>query len=89
VRDVALGVPAAEGGTLYGREVGPEELRRRLGGLTYVWVVSRPFALDPSWVPWSSIERAKLAVVRREFRPRKEYARRGVTLRLYVRRAGR
>ncbi len=86
VRDVALGVPAATDGTLYGREVGPEELRRRLGGLPYVWVVSEPFALTPSWTPWNRTDRAKLAVVNEDFITREEYVRRGLTLRLYVRR---
>jgi mannosyltransferase len=86
VRDVALGVPAAVDGTLYGREVGPGELRRRLDGLTYVWVVTKPYALNPSWAPGSPTERAKLAVIKREYVIRKEYVHRGVTLRLYVRR---
>jgi mannosyltransferase len=86
VRDVALDVPAAADGTLYGREVGPAELRRRLAGLTYVWMVSEPFALRSSWTPWSSTERAKLAVLSEDFVIREEYVRRGITLRLYVRR---
>ncbi|MFF3910877.1 hypothetical protein ACFYZJ_34145 [Streptomyces sp. NPDC001848] len=86
VRDVALAVPAAESGTLYGREVGPEELRRRLEGLRYVWVVSERYALDPSWIPWNATERAKLAVVKRDFLTREEYVRPHLTLRLYVRR---
>ncbi|MEV6026249.1 glycosyltransferase family 39 protein [Streptomyces sp. NPDC052036] len=85
VRDVALDVPAAAGGTLYGREVGPRELRRRLGGLGYVWVVGERYALRPSWTPWNATDRAKLAVVREEFVTRAEYVHRGVTLRLYVR----
>jgi mannosyltransferase len=86
VRDVALDVPAAEDGTLYGREAGPGELRRRLAGLTYLWLVSEPYALRPSWTPWSPTERAKLAVVNEEFVTREEYVRPGLTLRLYVRR---
>ncbi|MGW3496901.1 glycosyltransferase family 39 protein [Streptomyces sp. NPDC001020] len=85
IRDVALKVPAAAGGTLYGREVGPGELRRRLAGLAYVWVVSEPFALRPSWTPWNRTERAKLAAVTEGFITREEYASRGITLRLYVR----
>ncbi|MFC3577935.1 glycosyltransferase family 39 protein [Streptomyces yaanensis] len=86
VRDVALDVPAAVDGTLYGREAGPAELRRRLGGLAYVWVVGDPSALRPSWTPWNPTERAKRAVINEEFVTRKEYMIRGVTLRLYVRR---
>ncbi|MFE0327529.1 glycosyltransferase family 39 protein [Streptomyces sp. NPDC003753] len=86
VRDVALGAPAAESGTLYGREVGPEELRRRLEALRYVWVVTEPYALDSSWTPWNATDRAKLAVVKRDFITREEYVRPHLTLRLYVRR---
>lgn len=86
VRDVALGVSAAESGTLYGREVGPGELRRRLEGLRYVWVVTERYALDPSWNPWNATDRAKLAVVKRDFVTLEEYARPHLTLRLYVRR---
>ncbi|MGV9564893.1 glycosyltransferase family 39 protein [Streptomyces sp. NPDC003480] len=85
IRDVALDVPAAVGGTLYGREVGPRELRRRLGGVGYVWVVGEGYALRPSWTPWNATDRAKLAVMREEFVTRAEYVHRGVTLRLYVR----
>ncbi|OIJ87001.1 hypothetical protein BIV24_25455 [Streptomyces colonosanans] len=87
IRDVALKVPAAADGTLYGREVGAGELRRRLGRLAYVWVVSEPYVLRSSWTPWNSTERAKLAVVNKGFVTRAEYVSRGVTLRLYVRRA--
>jgi len=86
VRDVALKVSAAAGGTLYGREAGPGELRRRIGGLAYVWVVSEPFALRPSWTPWNRTERAKLAAVDEGFVAREEYVGRGIILRLYVRR---
>ncbi|MEU6093226.1 glycosyltransferase family 39 protein [Streptomyces sp. NPDC047079] len=86
VRDVALDVPAAVDGTLYGREVGPRELRRRLAGLEYLWVVGEAYALRPSWTPWNSTDRTKLAVVNKEFVTRAEYVHRGVTLRLYVRR---
>ncbi|MEU8589729.1 glycosyltransferase family 39 protein [Streptomyces sp. NPDC048664] len=85
-RDVALDVPAAEDGSLYGRETGPRELRRRLDGLTYVWVVARRFALRGSWTPTSPTESAKLAVLRRDFRLRQRYTHDGAVLRLYVRR---
>ncbi|GAA3077040.1 hypothetical protein GCM10010448_69010 [Streptomyces glomeratus] len=88
VRDLALDVSAAEGGTLYGQEVGPRELRRRLGGLEYVWVVAEEYALRPSWTPWNATDRAKLAALDEEFVTRAEYVHRGVTLRLYVRREG-
>lgn len=88
VRDVALEVPAAVDGSLYGREAGPEELRRRLAGPAYVWVVGQPFALRPSWTPWNSTERVKLTVLDEDFVIREEYVGRGITLRLYVRREG-
>ncbi|MCN9239193.1 glycosyltransferase family 39 protein [Streptomyces sp. RY43-2] len=88
-RDVALQVPAAADGSLYGREVRADELRRRLGRLRSVWVVCEPSALQPSWTPWNRTERAKLAVLNEEFVPRREYVSRGITLRLYVRRAQR
>ncbi|MGW7267272.1 glycosyltransferase family 39 protein [Streptomyces sp. NPDC054842] len=85
-RDVALGVPAPASGTLYGRETGPAELRRRLAGLDRVWLVAERFTVRPSWYPEEPTERVKLAVVDEQFVPRETYARRGVTLRLYVRR---
>ncbi|MEV5989288.1 glycosyltransferase family 39 protein [Streptomyces sp. NPDC052051] len=88
-RDVALRTPAAADGSLYGREVRAGELRRRLGRLASVWVVCEPSALQPSWTPWSRTEGAKLAVLNEEFVLREEYVSRGVTLRLYVRRAQR
>ncbi|MGW5176759.1 glycosyltransferase family 39 protein [Streptomyces sp. NPDC004082] len=85
-RDVALGVPAPASGTLYGRETGPAELRRRLAALDRVWVVAERFTVRPSWYPPEPTERVKLAVVDEQFVPRETYTRRGVTLRLYVRR---
>jgi mannosyltransferase len=86
VWDVALRVPAPVSGTLYGKETGPGELRRRLERLDRVWVVTEPFALRPTWYPSSATERVKLAVVYEEFVARQEVVRKGVTLRLYVRR---
>ncbi|MFD5078483.1 glycosyltransferase family 39 protein [Streptomyces sp. NPDC058371] len=85
-RDIALRESASASGTLYGQETGPAELRRRLLGLTHVWVVAEPFARQPSWYPQDPTERVKLAVVDEEFVPREQYVRRGATLRLYVRR---
>ncbi|MET9895212.1 glycosyltransferase family 39 protein [Streptomyces sp. NPDC006465] len=86
IRDIALSVPAPASGTLYGREADPGELRRRLDRLDHVWLVAAPFATAPAWYPASAIERAKIAVVDEQFVPREEVVRRGVTLRLYVRR---
>ncbi|MFJ4831384.1 glycosyltransferase family 39 protein [Streptomyces sp. NPDC088747] len=85
VRDIALRKPGPVSGTLYGQETDPDELRRRLDGLDRVWVVAEPFALRPSWYPGSATERVKLTVVGEEFVPREEVVRKGVTLRLYVR----
>ncbi|MEV0934220.1 glycosyltransferase family 39 protein [Streptomyces phaeochromogenes] len=86
-RDIALEEPAPVSGTLYGRETGPDELRRRLAGLDRVWVVAEPYALKPAWYPSDPTERVKLTVVGEEFVPRAEFVRKGSILRLYVRRA--
>ncbi|MFI1212113.1 glycosyltransferase family 39 protein [Streptomyces sp. NPDC020802] len=85
-RDVALREPGPVSGTLYGRETGPGELRRRLDGLDRLWVVAEPYALRPSWHPAEPTEQVKLAVVGEEFVPRAEFVRKGSVLRLYVRR---
>ncbi|ARP74107.1 lipoprotein [Streptomyces sp. MUSC 125] len=86
VRDVALVEGARASGTLYGREVGPGELRRRLAGLDRVWVVADLDLVTGRWIPGSRTERAKLAVLNQEFWEREDTARNGVTVRLYVRR---
>ncbi|MEV0555435.1 glycosyltransferase family 39 protein [Streptomyces sp. NPDC050597] len=86
-RDIALEEPAPVSGTLYGREAGPDELRRRLAGLDRVWVVAEPYALKSAWYPSDPTERVKLTVVGEEFVPRAEFVRKGSILRLYVRRA--
>ncbi|MDQ1028830.1 mannosyltransferase [Streptomyces umbrinus] len=86
-RDIALEEPAPVSGTLYGRETGPDELRRRLAGLDRVWVVAEPYALKSAWFPSEPTERVKLTVVGEEFVPRAEFVRKGSILRLYVRRA--
>ncbi|MFI1353461.1 glycosyltransferase family 39 protein [Streptomyces sp. NPDC020898] len=85
-RDVALGASARASGTLYGVEVGPDALRRRLAGLDQVWLVAEPYALRTSWSPGSPTERVKRAAVEEEFEPRREFKGSGVTLRLYERR---
>ncbi|MFI6489296.1 hypothetical protein [Streptomyces sp. NPDC050564] len=87
IRDVALSTPGPASGTLYGLEADPGELRRRLARLDRVWVVAEPFALRPTWYPASPTEQVKLTVVDEEFVARQEVVRKGVTLRLYVRRA--
>ncbi|MFF9769689.1 glycosyltransferase family 39 protein [Streptomyces sp. NPDC014636] len=84
-RDVALVAGAAESGTLYGREAGVSELRRRLARLDRVWVVGDRRLLAGRWAPRDPVERAKAAVLRQEFAGRAEAVRGGVTVRLYVR----
>ncbi|MFJ2263202.1 hypothetical protein ACIOKD_33685 [Streptomyces sp. NPDC087844] len=85
--DIALRETGPVSGTLYGRETGPGELRRRLDGLDRVWVVAEPYALRPGWSPPAPAEQVKLALVRAEFVPRAEYGRKGSVMRLYVRRS--
>ncbi|MYX94616.1 hypothetical protein GT045_07270 [Streptomyces sp. SID486] len=84
-RDVALVAGAAESGTLYGREAGVAELRRRLARLDRVWVVGDRRVLAGRWAPRAPVERAKVAVLWQEFAGREEAVRGGVTVRLYVR----
>ncbi|MEU4877886.1 glycosyltransferase family 39 protein [Streptomyces sp. NPDC021608] len=86
VRDLALRAPGPESGTLYGREVGPRELQRRLAAVNRVWVLAEPYALRSRWFPGEPTERLKLVAVEERFVPRWEGERDGVTLRLYVRR---
>ncbi|MFJ6083065.1 hypothetical protein ACIQI8_16855 [Streptomyces sp. NPDC092369] len=88
--DIALGEPGPPSGTLYGREVGAGELRRRLARVHRLWVVTEPYALRTPWYPGDPTERAKLDAVEEQFVPagaqRTRYAPGGVGLRLYVRR---
>ncbi|GGS47955.1 glycosyltransferase family 39 protein [Streptomyces cinerochromogenes] len=84
-RDVALAAGAGESGTLYGREAGVAEVRRRLAGVDRVWVVADRRVLAGRWAPRNAVERAKAAVLRQEFVVRGEAVRGGVTVRLYVR----
>ncbi|WP_373430347.1 glycosyltransferase family 39 protein [Streptomyces achromogenes] len=85
-RDLALKAPGARSGTLYGREVGPRELQRRLARVDRLWVFAQPYALRSRWFPGDPTERLKLVAVEERFTPRWERERSGVTLRLYVRR---
>ncbi|MEV5551715.1 glycosyltransferase family 39 protein [Streptomyces sp. NPDC052309] len=88
-RDLALSESGPESGTLYGREVGPAELRRRLAGQDRVWVVVEPYALRGDGRPSDPADRVKLTLVRDHFALREEHTRpgatAGATLRLYVR----
>ncbi len=84
-RDVALARTAADSGTLYGQEVSPGTLRRRTARLERVWVVADRDLLGGRWRPGSPTERAKLALLAREFVPREEWVQDDVAVRLYVR----
>ena len=84
-RDVALAESGAEAGTLYGREVDPGTLRRRLARLGRVWVVADRDLLAGRWRPGSRTERAKLAVLAQDFVPGEELVRGEATIRLYLR----
>ncbi|MFI5819012.1 hypothetical protein ACIA8I_07670 [Streptomyces rishiriensis] len=86
VRDLALKATGPESGTLYGREVGPRELQRRLASVNRLWVFAEPYVLRSRWFPGEPTERLKLVEVEERFVPRWEGERDGVTLRLYVRR---
>ncbi|MFI7504103.1 glycosyltransferase family 39 protein [Streptomyces sp. NPDC049687] len=89
MRDVALKTPGPASGTLYGRERGAAELRRRLLALDRLWVFAEPYALRSPWRPRNPTERVKLTVVTEDFVPsvpRREFVREGITVRLYTRR---
>lgn len=83
--DIALRQSGPRSGTLYGREVGAEELRRRLDSVDRIWVLAEPYALNPSWYPRNPTERLKADVVGEEFRPHPAQRTRSPLL-LYVRR---
>ncbi|WP_257033674.1 glycosyltransferase family 39 protein [Streptomyces sp. Ag109_G2-15] len=85
-RDVGLAESGAVSGSLYGREVGAETLRRRVAGLERVWVVADRDLLAGRWRSGSPVERAKLAVLAERFVPGEESVQGDVTVRLYVRR---
>ncbi|MEU6090679.1 glycosyltransferase family 39 protein [Streptomyces sp. NPDC047085] len=87
VRDVGLGVSAAESGTLYGQEADAGTLRRRVARLDRVWVVADRNLLAGRWSPNSQAEQAKLALLTQEFVPVEESVSGAVTVRLYVRRS--
>ncbi|MEU3523208.1 glycosyltransferase family 39 protein [Streptomyces sp. NPDC038707] len=84
-RDVLRVAGAAESGTLYGREAGVAELRRRLARLDRVWVVGDRRLLGARWVPRDPVERAKVTVLWQQFTGREEAVRGVATVRLYVR----
>ncbi|MGW2419347.1 glycosyltransferase family 39 protein [Streptomyces sp. NPDC001709] len=83
-RDVVLVEGGAESGTLYGREAGAGEVRRRLERLERVWVVADQDLLAGRWTPRNPGEQAKLAVLQRDFTVREEFRRDETVVRLYV-----
>ncbi|MCF3129776.1 glycosyltransferase family 39 protein [Streptomyces olivochromogenes] len=85
-RDVALAVGASASGTLYGTEVGPDALRRRLARLDRVWVIAERYMVNGADPPRSPTERLKLTVLNQEFALAEETVRNRSTVRLYVRR---
>ncbi|WP_305965170.1 glycosyltransferase family 39 protein [Streptomyces sp. IMTB 2501] len=85
VRDVVLVAGPAESGTLYGREAGPREVRRRLGRLDRVWAVADQDLLAGHRTPRSPVDRAELAVLKRDFTGQEPILRDGTAVRLYVR----
>ncbi|WP_338057985.1 glycosyltransferase family 39 protein [Streptomyces dangxiongensis] len=87
-RDLALVAGAARSGTLYGREAGPGELRRRLARLDRVWVVADRRLLAGRWIPRDPTERTKLTVLWQQFTGERESDRGLLTVRLYVRPLG-
>ncbi|MFD4788444.1 hypothetical protein ACFWN1_15580 [Streptomyces sp. NPDC058459] len=86
VRDIALTEPGPESGTLYGREADAAGVRRRLAGLERVWVVADRELLAGHWSPADPAERAKTAVLARDFLPAEEVSDGTAGVRLYVRR---
>jgi mannosyltransferase len=87
VRDVALAQAADGSGTLYGKEAGPAELRRRLAGVARLWVVGDRSLLAGRRTPRSPVERAELAVLRDDFAAGDGSVVGRTVVRLYVRSA--
>ncbi|GDY43194.1 glycosyltransferase family 39 protein [Streptomyces antimycoticus] len=76
LRDIALGTPGPASGTLYGVDVGPAELLRRLGGARSAWVIA---ADEPE------TRRAKATVLTGRFRLAYSLCLPGIRLEHYVR----
>ncbi|MFD8462289.1 glycosyltransferase family 39 protein [Streptomyces antimycoticus] len=76
LRDIALGTPGPASGTLYGVDVGPAELLRRLGGARSAWVIA---ADEPE------THRAKTTVLTGRFRLAYSLCLPGIRLEHYVR----
>ncbi|WP_458091582.1 hypothetical protein [Streptomyces malaysiensis] len=76
LRDIALGTPGPASGTLYGVDVGPTELLRRLGGARSAWLIA---ADEPRVRP------VKVAVLTGRFRLAYSLCLPGIRLEHYVR----
>ncbi|MER8161763.1 glycosyltransferase family 39 protein [Streptomyces sp. NPDC094472] len=76
LRDIALGTPGPASGTLYGVDVGPSELLRRLGGARSAWVIA---ADEPE------TRRAKATVLTGRFQLAYSLCLPGIRLEHYVR----
>ncbi|MEU8724199.1 glycosyltransferase family 39 protein [Streptomyces antimycoticus] len=76
LRDIALGTPGPASGTLYGVDVGPAELLRRLGGARSAWVIA---ADEPE------TRRVKTTVLTGRFRLAYSLCLPGIRLEHYVR----
>ncbi|MBU3870957.1 hypothetical protein KN815_44995, partial [Streptomyces sp. 4503] len=76
LRDIALGTPGPASGTLYGVDVGPAELLRRLGGARSAWLIA---ADEPE------TRRAKATVLTGRFRLAYSLCLPGIRLEHYVR----
>ncbi|WP_244321400.1 glycosyltransferase family 39 protein [Streptomyces melanosporofaciens] len=76
LRDIALGTPGPASGTLYGVDVGPAELLRRLGGARSAWVIA---ADEPE------TRRAKATVLTGRFQLAYSLCLPGIRLEHYVR----
>ncbi|WP_243981779.1 glycosyltransferase family 39 protein [Streptomyces sp. NEAU-YJ-81] len=76
LRDVALGTPGPASGTLYGVDVGPAELLRRLGGARSAWLIA---ADEPE------TRRAKATVLTGRFQLAYSLCLPGIRLEHYVR----
>ncbi|WP_413813040.1 hypothetical protein [Streptomyces sp. OE57] len=76
LRDIALSTPGPASGTLYGVDVGPAELLRRLNGAGSAWLIAadEPETRGP-----------KAAVLRGHFRPAYSLCLPGIRLERYVR----
>ncbi|MGW7528590.1 glycosyltransferase family 39 protein [Streptomyces sp. NPDC054783] len=84
-RDVALAEGAAGSGTLYGRQAGARQVRRRMERLDRVWVVADPDLLAGRRLPRDRTGRAELSALRRDFTGQEVVLRGGTAVRLYVR----